>query len=60
MAASLQSLVLEMGDTADLCQVSDCFDSLVALTSLTLSAGLTVSALLMLLESASLALSYDQ
>ena len=50
MAASLQSLELELA-TAELCRVPDYFDSLVALTSLTLSVGLRVSALLMLFVS---------
>ena len=60
MAASLQSLDLELMDTADLRHVPDYFDSLVALTSLTLSVGLWVSALLMLFESVSFALSCGQ
>ena len=45
MAASLQSLELKLMDSAALGHVPDYFDSLVALTSLTLSAGLKVSAL---------------
>ena len=51
MAASLQSLELNLMDTAVLWGVPDYFDLLVALTSLTLSARLRVSALLMLCES---------
>ena len=50
MAASLQSLELWLPDNADLCHIPDYFESLVALTSLTLSAGLRVSALLTLFK----------
>ena len=61
MAASLQSLELDLGGTVDLGHVPDYFDSLVALTSLTLeAAGLRVSAPLMLYESVSFAPSYGQ
>ena len=61
MAASLQSLELELMDRADLCHIPDYFDALVALTSLTLSgAGLRVSPLLMLFGSGSFAASYGQ
>ena len=60
MAASLQSLELSLTGSAALRHVPDYFDSLVALTSLTLSADLRVSALLVLSESVSFAPSYDQ
>ena len=60
MAASLQSLELVLANNAALGHVPDYFDSLVALTSLTLSVGLRVSALLMLFESVSSASSCGQ